>query len=91
MKIASETAYLYAPLAHRLGLYAIKTELDDLALKYTEPEIYKMIIGKLQETKKERDKFIHEFTKPLIEEFKEQDFHLKLKDAQSLFIPSGIK
>ncbi|MEO5571440.1 MAG: RelA/SpoT family protein [Bacteroidia bacterium] len=79
LKIASETAYMYAPLAHRLGLYAIKTELDDLALKYTEPEIYKMIIGKLQETKKERDKFINEFTKPLIEEFKEQDFIFEIK------------
>ncbi|HKR07247.1 MAG TPA: bifunctional (p)ppGpp synthetase/guanosine-3',5'-bis(diphosphate) 3'-pyrophosphohydrolase [Bacteroidia bacterium] len=79
LKIASETAYLYAPLAHRLGFYAIKTELDDLALKYTEPEIYKMILSKLQDTKKERDKFINEFTKPLIEEFKEQDFKFEIK------------
>jgi guanosine-3',5'-bis(diphosphate) 3'-pyrophosphohydrolase len=79
LKIASETAYLYAPLAHRLGFYAIKTELDDLALKFTEPEIYKMILGKLQETKKERDKFINEFNKPLIEEFKEQDFKFEIK------------
>lgn len=79
LKIASETSYLYAPLAHRLGLYAIKTELDDLALKYTEPEIYRMIAEKLQETKKDRDKFISEFSKPLIEEFKEQKFKFEIK------------
>ena len=46
LKIASETAYLYAPLAHRLGLYSIKTELEDLAMKYTEPEIYNEITSK---------------------------------------------
>jgi GTP diphosphokinase / guanosine-3',5'-bis(diphosphate) 3'-diphosphatase len=69
LKIASETAYLYAPLAHRLGLYAIKTELDDLALKFTEPEVYRTIALKLQQTKKDRDKFIHDFIKPLKDEF----------------------
>lgn len=79
LKIASETAYLYAPLAHRLGLYAIKTELDDLALKFTEPEIFKVIASKLQATKKERDKFIGDFTKPLIEEFKEQKLKFEIK------------
>lgn len=79
LKIASETAYLYAPLAHRLGLYAIKTEMDDLSLKFTEPEVYKMIITKLQATKKDRDKFIYDFTKPLIEEFKEQKFKFEIK------------
>lgn len=79
MKIASETSYLYAPLAHRLGLYAIKTEMDDLSLKYMEPEIYRMIADKLQATKKDRDKFISDFSKPLIEEFKEQDFNFEIK------------
>ncbi|MEP7168245.1 MAG: RelA/SpoT family protein, partial [Bacteroidota bacterium] len=79
LKIASETAYLYAPLAHRLGFYAIKTELDDLALSYTEPEIYNMISAKLEDTRKEREKLIHEFTKPLIEEFKEQKFKFEIK------------
>src|SRR6187431_842283 len=49
LKIASETAYLYAPLAHRLGLYSIKTELEDLALKYTEPDIYNEIWSKIQQ------------------------------------------
>ncbi len=79
LKIASETSYLYAPLAHRLGFYAIKTELDDLALKYTEPEIYEEIVSKLQATKKDRDKFIQEFTKPIIEEFKRQGIKFEIK------------
>lgn len=79
LKIASETAYLYAPLAHRLGLYAIKTEMDDLALKFTEPEIYQMIITKLQATKKDRDKFIHEFGKPLMDAFKKEGFKFEIK------------
>ena len=56
LKIASETAFLYAPLAHRLGLYSIKTELEDLALKYTEPETYNDISEKLQQTRRERNK-----------------------------------
>ncbi|MDQ3049908.1 MAG: bifunctional (p)ppGpp synthetase/guanosine-3',5'-bis(diphosphate) 3'-pyrophosphohydrolase [Bacteroidota bacterium] len=79
LKIASETAYLYAPLAHRLGLYAMKTELDDLALKHTEPEVYRTIAQKLQQTKKDRDKFIHEFIKPLKEEFARMGFKVELK------------
>ncbi len=79
LKIASETAYLYAPLAHRLGLYAIKTELDDLALKFTEPEVYKSIARKLQQTKRDRDKFIFDFIKPLKEEFEKQGFKAEIK------------
>ncbi len=79
LKIASETAYLYAPLAHRLGLYAIKTELDDLVLKFTEPEVYRSIAQKLQQTKKERDKFIADFIKPLKAEFKKQGFKAEIK------------
>lgn len=58
VKIASETLYIYAPLAHRLGLYNIKTELEDLGLKYTEPEIYKDIVSKIKETKEEQDEYI---------------------------------
>ncbi|MFN8356984.1 MAG: bifunctional (p)ppGpp synthetase/guanosine-3',5'-bis(diphosphate) 3'-pyrophosphohydrolase [Spirosomataceae bacterium] len=65
LKIASETLYLYAPLAHRLGLHAIKTELEDLCLKYTEPEIYKEIAKKLRETKMTRNRFISTFIKPI--------------------------
>lgn len=79
LKIASETAYLYAPLAHRLGLYAIKTELDDLALKHTEQEVYRTIAQKLQQTKKDRDKFIHEFIKPLKDEFARMGFQFEIK------------
>jgi GTP pyrophosphokinase len=79
LKISSETIYLYAPLAHRLGLYAIKTELEDLALKYTESEIYRMIVEKLQETKKERERFIKEFSEPVSEELKEQRFNFEIK------------
>jgi GTP pyrophosphokinase len=79
LKIASETAYLYAPLAHRLGLYAIKTELDDLSLKYTEAEVYKTIATKLQQSKKERDKFITEFTKPIKEALEKEGFKFEIK------------
>ena len=57
-KIASETLYIYAPLAHRLGLYNIKTKLEDLGLKYTEPAIYHEIVSKLKETKEEQDDYI---------------------------------
>ena len=57
-KIASETLYIYAPLAHRLGLYNIKTQLEDLGLKYTEPEIYNDIVSKIKETKEEQDAYI---------------------------------
>lgn len=58
VKIASETLYIYAPLAHRLGLYNIKTELEDLGLKYTEPEVFKDIVSKIKETKEEQDEYI---------------------------------
>ncbi len=79
LKIASETAYLYGPLAHRLGLYAVKTELEDLALKYTEPDIFKTIVTKLQQSRKERDKFIHEFTQPLMAEFDKAGLKYEIK------------
>lgn len=58
VKIASETLYIYAPLAHRLGLYNIKTKLEDLGLKYTEPEVFKDIVSKIKETKEEQDEYI---------------------------------
>jgi len=63
--IAAETIYLYSPLAHRLGLYAIKSELEDLALKYTEPEIYNTIALKMQETESARTRFIQKFIYPI--------------------------
>lgn len=65
IKIASETIYLYAPLAHRLGLYSIKTELEDLALKYEHPLIYREISKKFKETEEERNKYIQEIIDPL--------------------------
>ena len=67
LNIARETAYLYAPLAHRMGLYKIKTEMEDLSLKYTFPDIYKEIANKLSETKKNRDLYIENFIAPLKE------------------------
>lgn len=60
-KIASETLYIYAPLAHRIGLYNIKTELEDLGLKYTEPDTYNKILNKIKESKEEQDAYISEF------------------------------
>ena len=65
LKISSETVYVYAPLAHRMGLYNIKTEMEDLSMKYLEPETYKEIAKKLAETKRERSRYINEFIKPL--------------------------
>jgi GTP pyrophosphokinase len=62
VQIASETLYIYAPLAHRIGLYNIKTELEDLSLKYTEPEVYQDIQGKIEETKEEQQKYIADFS-----------------------------
>jgi len=65
LKIASETLYIFAPLAHRLGLYAIKSEMEDLALKFTEPEVYASIVSKLQETSNERNLFVNQFINPI--------------------------
>ena len=61
-KIASETLFIYAPLAHRVGLYNIKTELEDLGLKYTDPEMYNLILGKIEESKEEQTQYSKEFT-----------------------------
>src|SRR5215204_5349447 len=65
LKISSETVYVYAPLAHRMGLYNIKTEMEDLSMKYLEPGTYKEIARKLAETRRERTRYINEFVKPL--------------------------
>lgn len=67
LKIASETIFIYAPLAHRMGLYSIKTEMEDLAMKYMEPERYREIAKKLAETKKDRTRFINDFIRPIKE------------------------
>src|SRR6187455_1440104 len=65
LKISSETVYVYAPLAHRMGLYNIKTEMEDLAMKYMEPDTYRFIAQKLQDTKRERSRYINDFIRPL--------------------------
>ena len=79
LKIASETLYLYAPLAHRLGLYPIKTELEDLGLKFTKSEVYKAIAEKLHATKIERNKYISKFSKPIKEKLKEKKMNFSIK------------
>ncbi len=78
LKIASETLYLYAPLAHRLGLNAIKTELEDLGLKYTEPEVFDQIEKSLIESEPERKKFISKFMVPIKEILEEQGLKTKI-------------
>ena len=79
LKIASETLYLYAPLAHRLGLYAIKTELEDLGLKFTKSEVYKAISLSLNETKKERARYINKLTQPIKDTLKKEKIKCTIK------------
>ncbi|MCL6261668.1 bifunctional (p)ppGpp synthetase/guanosine-3',5'-bis(diphosphate) 3'-pyrophosphohydrolase [Aquiflexum sp. TKW24L] len=79
LKIASETMYLYAPLAHRLGLYAIKSELEDLYLKFTDSETYLFIVNKINETRLSRNKFIKNFIGPIEEELLSQSFRFTIK------------
>src|SRR3954471_7722163 len=78
LKIASETVYVYAPLAHRMGLYTIKTEMEDLAMKYMEPEVYRDIAQKLAETKRERSKYINEFIRPIKEKLDRGNFSFEI-------------
>lgn len=78
MKITSETVYLFAPLAHRLGLYAIKTELEDLSLKYRFPKDYNEIVEKLTVSEADREKFIHKFNAPIIEKLRENDIDFEI-------------
>lgn len=78
LKISSETTFIYAPIAHRLGLYDIKSELEDLAMKFTEPETYAEIKGKLADTKAERNKFIREFIKPIKARLDTEGFNYKI-------------
>lgn len=79
LKIASETKFLYAPLAHRLGLYSIKGELEDLAMLYTEPEVYKSIEEKLQSSKAVRDRFIRRFVNPIREALLHEGYIFDIK------------
>lgn len=78
-KIASETLYIYAPLAHRLGLYNIKTKLEDLGLKYTEPAIYNDILSKIKETKEEQDAYIKDISDVLKTSLDEEGFEYIIK------------
>ncbi|MDR2824079.1 MAG: RelA/SpoT family protein [Prevotellaceae bacterium] len=78
-EIARESSFLYAPLAHRMGLYAIKTELEDLSLKFTNISIYKEISEKLNETKASRDKYIADFIKPLQINLEEVGFPFSIR------------
>ncbi len=79
LKTASETFYLYAPLAHRLGLYNIKSEMEDLSMKYTHPETYQDIGNKLRNTTTARNRFIGEFTEPIRQELEHQGFRFEIK------------
>ena len=72
-QVANEAAYLYAPLAHKLGLYKLKSELEDLSLKYTEKEVYYHIKEKLNETKASRDKYIAAFIAPVQKKLEEAE------------------
>ena len=74
LKISSETVYVYAPLAHRMGLYNIKTEMEDLAMKYMEPDTYKYIAQKLNDTRRERTKYINDFIRPIKEKLEKAEF-----------------
>jgi len=66
LRVSSETIYLYAPLAHRLGLNAIKTELEDLYLRFTDNTSYRDIANKIDETKQSRNRFIKQFVQPIL-------------------------
>ena len=78
LKISSETVYVYAPLAHRMGLYAIKTEMEDLAMKYLEPDTYHLIAQKLNDTKRERTRYINDFIRPLKDKLERADFQFEI-------------
>ncbi len=78
LKIASETVYVYAPLAHRMGLYNIKTEMEDLAMKYMEPDSYRYIAEKLANTKRERTRYINDFIRPIKEKLKLGNFDFEI-------------
>ncbi len=78
-EIASESRYLYAPLAHKLGLYAIKNELEDTSLKYLNRKVFTQIATRLQETKTERDRYVEDFIKPIDERLKEEGLKFELK------------
>lgn len=79
LKIASETLYIYAPLAHRIGLYNIKTALEDLSLKYTEPEVFNDISDKIEESKEDQQKYINDFTRSIKDSLAKEKFNYTIK------------
>lgn len=79
IRLATEASYLYAPLAHRLGLYKIKSELEDLSLKYTDRKQYDFIKRKLNETKRSRDAYIAQFIAPIKEKLEREGFNFEIK------------
>jgi len=79
IKLASETLYIYAPLAHRIGLYNIKTELEDLSLKYTEPIVYQDILSKIKESKEEQDAYILAFSKTIKDSLDTENLEYQIK------------
>ena len=79
LRVANEAAYLYAPLAHKLGLYKLKSELEDLSLKYTEHDVYYHIKDKLNETKASRDRYIARFIDPIQRKLEEAGLHFHIK------------
>jgi len=95
LKIAAETQYIYAPLAHRLGLYNIKTEFQDICLRILEPDVYFEIADKLKESKASRDKYIAEFIKPLGKKLNELEIEYRItgrpKSLSSIYNKIKIK
>lgn len=79
LKIAAETQFLYAPLANRLGLYTIKSELEDLALAITEPEVYRDILGKLRESRAQRGRYVQSFLQPIEAQMQAMGLHTSIK------------
>lgn len=85
-KIASETLYIYAPLAHRIGLYNIKSELEDLGLKYTEPEVYQDILSRIKESKEEQDAYIKDFNDIIKKSLDTENLEYEIKGrSKSIF------
>ncbi len=95
MKVVAETLYLYAPLAHRLGLYKIKTELEDLSLKHQHPAVYNEILRKLEASEEERQIYIKEFCKPIEEQLRASGFSYQIsgrpKSVYSIWNKMQIK
>lgn len=91
LKIASETKFLYAPLAHRLGLYSVKGELEDLALLYSEPEVYNTIEASLKSTQEVRTRFIRRFMQPIKEALQHENYHFDIKARTKSIASIGRK